>query len=70
MAAGGEGKDAVRSGGRDYLVAVVADEETVAGFLLAGIGHRDAKGATYMVVGAGACGLLRERRAPRSPGAA
>lgn len=34
------------------LIAVLGDEDTVTGFLLAGIGQRDAKGANYLVVDA------------------
>lgn len=32
------------------LIAVIGDEDTVAGFLLAGIGHRSSKGANYFIV--------------------
>lgn len=33
-----------------HLIAVIGDEDTVTGFLLAGIGHRDAAGTNYLVV--------------------
>jgi len=32
------------------LVAVIADEDTVTGFLLAGVGHRTASGSNFLVV--------------------
>merc|ERR1719231_1366015 len=32
------------------LIAVIGDEDTVTGFLLAGTGQRDAKGCNYLVV--------------------
>jgi V-type H+-transporting ATPase subunit F len=32
------------------LVAVIGDEDTVTGFLLAGIGHRNAEGANFLIV--------------------
>eukprot|EP01040_Poterioochromonas_malhamensis_P005246 gene5246-5626_t len=32
------------------LVAVIGDEDTVIGFLLAGIGHRNAEGQNFLVV--------------------
>mmetsp|Transcript_33806 Transcript_33806/g.37714 ORF Transcript_33806/g.37714 Transcript_33806/m.37714 type:complete len:117 (-) Transcript_33806:125-475(-) len=32
------------------LVAVIGDEETVTGFLLAGIGHRTAMGSNFLIV--------------------
>jgi len=32
------------------LVAVIGDEDTVTGFLLAGVGHRTAEGANYLIV--------------------
>lgn len=34
------------------LVAVIGDEDTVAGFVLAGVGHRSPKGVNYLVVDA------------------
>lgn len=37
------------------LVAVIGDEDTVTGFLLAGIGHRDARGTNYLVVDSSEC---------------
>uniref|UniRef100_A0A7S1VV45 V-type proton ATPase subunit F n=1 Tax=Grammatophora oceanica TaxID=210454 RepID=A0A7S1VV45_9STRA len=32
------------------LVAIIGDEDTVTGFLLAGVGHRTAEGANFLVV--------------------
>lgn len=32
------------------LVAVIGDEDTVTGFLLAGVGHRNAEGANFLIV--------------------
>nr|CCA20450.1 H or Na translocating Ftype putative [Albugo laibachii Nc14] len=32
------------------LVAVIGDEDTVTGFILAGIGHRTAEGSNFLVV--------------------
>mmetsp|Transcript_4984 Transcript_4984/g.10998 ORF Transcript_4984/g.10998 Transcript_4984/m.10998 type:complete len:122 (-) Transcript_4984:92-457(-) len=32
------------------LIAIIGDEDTVTGFLLAGVGHRDAKGQNFLVV--------------------
>lgn len=32
------------------LIAVIGDEDTVTGFLLAGVGHRDKKGSNFFVV--------------------
>ncbi|CCI43310.1 hypothetical protein ABG067_000800 [Albugo candida] len=32
------------------LVAVIGDEDTVTGFILAGIGHRTAEGCNFLVV--------------------
>lgn len=32
------------------LVAVIGDEDTVTGFLLAGVGHRTAEGANFLIV--------------------
>mmetsp|Transcript_28872 Transcript_28872/g.42786 ORF Transcript_28872/g.42786 Transcript_28872/m.42786 type:complete len:115 (+) Transcript_28872:83-427(+) len=32
------------------LLAVMGDEDTVTGFLLAGAGHRDARSANYLIV--------------------
>ncbi|KAA8496493.1 V-type proton ATPase subunit F [Porphyridium purpureum] len=37
-----------REGG--YLVAVIGDEDTVTGFLMAGVGKKDAKQSNYFVV--------------------
>ena len=34
------------------LIGVIGDEDTVCGFLLAGVGQRDAKGANFLVVDA------------------
>mmetsp|Transcript_679 Transcript_679/g.821 ORF Transcript_679/g.821 Transcript_679/m.821 type:complete len:117 (-) Transcript_679:940-1290(-) len=35
---------------RGKLIAVIGDEDTVTGFLLAGIGQRGARGSNFMVV--------------------
>jgi vacuolar-type H+-ATPase subunit F/Vma7 len=32
------------------LVAVIGDEDTVTGFILAGVGHRTAEGTNFLVV--------------------
>mmetsp|Transcript_3204 Transcript_3204/g.6656 ORF Transcript_3204/g.6656 Transcript_3204/m.6656 type:complete len:117 (-) Transcript_3204:132-482(-) len=32
------------------LVAVIGDEDTVTGFLLAGVGHRTAQGSNFLIV--------------------
>ncbi|KAG7367415.1 V-type ATP synthase subunit F [Nitzschia inconspicua] len=32
------------------LVAVIGDEDTVTGFLLAGVGHRNAQGSNFLIV--------------------
>jgi V-type H+-transporting ATPase subunit F len=32
------------------LVGVIGDEDTVTGFLLAGVGHRTTEGANFLVV--------------------
>lgn len=32
------------------LIAVIGDEDTVTGFLLAGVGHRSTDGANFLVV--------------------
>mmetsp|Transcript_2370 Transcript_2370/g.1702 ORF Transcript_2370/g.1702 Transcript_2370/m.1702 type:complete len:125 (+) Transcript_2370:77-451(+) len=32
------------------LIAVIGDEDTVVGFLLAGVGHRNAEGQNFLVV--------------------
>jgi len=40
---------AVRDG-RGKLVAVIGDEDTVTGFLLAGVGHRDSSGSNFLIV--------------------
>ena len=34
------------------LIAVIGDEDTVTGFLLAGVGQRDSQGANFLVVDA------------------
>jgi hypothetical protein len=38
----------------DKVICVMGDEDTVTGFLLAGVGQRDAKGANFLVVDASA----------------
>jgi hypothetical protein len=44
---------AASMGGEAKLVAVIGDEDTVMGLLLAGIGHRDSVGRqNFMIVGA------------------
>lgn len=37
------------------LVGVIGDEDTVTGFLLAGVGHRTMEGANFLVVKNGEC---------------
>ena len=53
------------------IICVIGDEDTVTGFLLAGIGQRDARGSNFLVVDASACGgpapkLSRRRRQARA----
>ena len=36
------------------VIGVIGDEDTVTGFLLAGVGQKDAKGTNFLVVGASA----------------
>lgn len=43
------------------LIAVIGDEDTVTGFLLAGIGHRTTEGANFLVVKPGES-RMRTRR--------
>lgn len=38
------------------LVGVIGDEDTVTGFLLAGVGHRTMEGANFLVVKIGKLG--------------
>ncbi len=38
------------------LICVIGDEDTVTGFLLAGVGQRDRNGANFLVVDASECG--------------
>lgn len=40
--------------GGDSIIGVIGDEDTVTGFLLAGVGQRDAKGSNFLVVDASA----------------
>lgn len=40
------------------LIGVIGDEDTVTGFLLAGVGHRTTEGANFLVVKPGAWGPL------------
>ena len=35
------------------LIAVIGDEDTVTGFLLAGVGHRNADGQNFLIAKAG-----------------
>ena len=44
----------------EKLICVLGDGDTVTGFLLAGVGQRDAKGANFLVVDASAS----EQRTP------
>lgn len=37
------------------LVGVIGDEDTVTGFILAGVGHRTAEGTNFLVVKPSAC---------------
>ena len=37
------------------LVGVIGDEDTVTGFLLAGVGHRTVEGQNFLVVKPGDC---------------
>ena len=54
------------------LIAVIGDEDTVTGFLLAGVGHRNASSTNFLVVKSGP-GARRSRgraaplAAPREP---
>ena len=40
------------------LIAVIGDEDTVTGFLLAGVGHRNAEGQNFLVVKPGKSPLI------------
>ena len=35
---------------KGQLIGVIGDEDTVTGFMLAGVGHRDARGSNFLVV--------------------
>lgn len=37
------------------LIGVIGDEDTVTGFILAGVGHRTAEGTNFLVVKPCAC---------------
>ena len=55
----------------DKLICVMGDEDTVTGFMLAGVGQRDAKGANFLVVDASAWhggGVMAARRRRRRRG--
>ena len=39
------------------VICVIGDEDTVTGFLLAGVGQKDGKGSNFLVVGASAYSL-------------
>ena len=45
------------------LIAVIGDEDTVTGFLLAGVGHRNASSTNFLVVKSGPG--ARRSRVPR-----
>ena len=50
------------------LIAVIGDEDTVTGFLLAGVGHRNASSTNFLVVKSGpGARRSRGRAAPREP---
>jgi V-type H+-transporting ATPase subunit F len=38
--------------GETKIICVIGDEDTVTGFLLAGVGQRDSNGANFLVVDA------------------
>lgn len=43
------------------LVAVIGDEETVTGFVLAGVGHRNSEGSNFLIVKPGTeIGIVEE----------
>ncbi len=44
------------------LVGVIGDEDTVTGFLLAGVGHRTTEGANFLVVKPGGWLVLSSYR--------
>ena len=50
------GGSSAAAGGNDgsKVIGVIGDEDTVCGFLLAGVGQKDAKGTNFLVVGASA----------------
>ena len=43
---------------QEKLICVIGDEDTVTGFLLAGVGQRDARGANFLVVDASEFDLI------------
>ena len=50
------------------LIAVIGDEDTVTGFVLAGVGHRTVEGCNFLVVKPGEClGPLRITSDTRYP---
>lgn len=56
MAGESKAQDGFGRGGptaTEQLVAVIGDEDTVTGFLLAGVGHRDGDGSNFLVVDSG-----------------
>ena len=55
------GGSSAAAGGNDgsKVIGVIGDEDTVCGFLLAGVGQKDAKGTNFLVVGASAWSSAR-----------
>ena len=50
----------MQSGGK--IVAVLGDEDTVTGFLLAGVGQRDVAGTNFLAVTSSSCSRRVQRR--------
>ena len=48
--AGGASTASAGGGGDGKLICVIGDEETVTGFLLAGVGHRTVDNCNYLIV--------------------
>ncbi len=41
------------------LIAIIGDEDTVTGFVLAGVGQKSVDGSNFLVVKTGTCQFLR-----------
>ncbi len=50
----------LKSRGEGYLIAVIGDEDTATGFLLAGVGSKEESGTSnYFVVDSSTCSFTR-----------